>query len=877
MTTVKRNSSSLSWFLVLSLAGVCAAQTTPSVYTMTFEGLKNGEGIGEYYNGGVGSMGSGPGPSFGVSFGSGALVLTNQSAGGSGNVSDNPSGVTTAGFLSGGGLVMNVPAGFTSGFSFYYAAPSSPGNIQVYDGLNATGTVLATVPLPATGGNCNGSQYAYSCWKTTGVSFSGVAKSVNFAGTANQIAFDNITIGSQTAPAPLKITTTSLQDGNVGTPYNQTVTASGGLTPYSFSAFGLPPGLSLNASTGVLSGMPTSIGIYSVSVSVSDSTVPKLTVFQSFTIGIKASTFSVTTATLPAGAVGTPYTLTLTAAGGTVPYSWSATGLPSGLSLDSAMGVISGTPTAAGTFSISVSVLDSAKLTASQSFTLVITPPALSVTITSLGNGTTGVAYSQTLTATGGTPPYSWNATGLPPGLTLNNSTGVVSGTPTSTGSFSVTISVADSSSPKLTAQQTLTLTISLPKLTLTTTSLGNGALGVAYSQTLTATGGASPYSWSATGLPAGLTLNVSTGVVSGTPTSAGSFPITVTVTDSSNPALTAQLTLTLTIIQPKLTLNTTALPNGTAGTPYSQTLTASGGTSPYQWIAGGLPVGLSLNSATGVLSGTPGSIGTFTVTITVSDSSSPALSTPQTYPLTINAPAAPVIQVTPSSSQVSAIASGSSVTVTLGVPAAADLTATLTLSFAGNAAGLPTGTYVDPGLLFSTGGTTASLTIKAGTNSATIPIQVGSVAGTITVTVTQLTQVFGSVIVPLTLQSANPNTTITVNRVAPVITSVKIINVTSSGFTVDVVASSTPRDLTNASLTFTDRSGAALTGAITYSNTLSPVATSWFASGSGQSAGGAFDLQFPFTFSGNFSSIAAVSVTLSNSTGTSAAVSGGQ
>jgi hypothetical protein len=165
--------------------------------TMTFEGLQNLEEVLNYYNGGLGSQGSGPGPNYGVVFGSDALALIDSASGGTGNTANDPSGDTVAIFLSGGAVVMNVAAGFTTGFSFYYSAPGYTGSVTVYDGLNGSGNVLATLPLPLTGGYCNSSK-TYSCWNPIGVTFSGTAKSVSFGGTANFIAFDNITIGSAT-------------------------------------------------------------------------------------------------------------------------------------------------------------------------------------------------------------------------------------------------------------------------------------------------------------------------------------------------------------------------------------------------------------------------------------------------------------------------------------------------------------------------------------------------------------------------------------------------------------------------------------------------------------------------------------------------------
>ena len=144
-----------------------------------------------------------------------------------------------------------------------------------------------------------------------------------------------------------------------------------------------------------------------------------------------------------------PYSQTLAATGGSPPYTWQlrSGNTPGGLTLDPSSGTISGTPTAAGSFTFQVKVSDSQQASATGSFTIRITPAALVITTSSLPAGTVGTAYTATtLAATGGTPPYTWSvASGaLPSGLSLS-SAGVVSGTPTASGTFSVTLKVTDS------------------------------------------------------------------------------------------------------------------------------------------------------------------------------------------------------------------------------------------------------------------------------------------------------------------------------------------------------------------------------------------------------------------------------------------------
>ncbi len=179
---------------------------------LDFEGLQDGEAVEDFYNGGTGSSGSGPGANFGVSFSSNGLALIDSDAGGGGNFGGEPSPDTVLFFSTGAATTMNVPGGFSAGFSFFYTAVNEPGEIVVYDGVDATGNVLAVLDLPVTptdGGDPTGE---FSPFEPIGVTFSGTARSVDFGGTVNQIAFDNITLGSGTpgggnAPLPVPAVT----------------------------------------------------------------------------------------------------------------------------------------------------------------------------------------------------------------------------------------------------------------------------------------------------------------------------------------------------------------------------------------------------------------------------------------------------------------------------------------------------------------------------------------------------------------------------------------------------------------------------------------------------------------------------------------------
>jgi hypothetical protein len=196
--------------LILVLASTSARATT----VLTFDELGlipssvGDEPILNFYNGGYAGNGTascgftvcGPGPNDGVYFQSNALVLSSETVGGGGNFENEPSAPNILFFLTGVGDVMDVPGGITTGFSFYYSGSSAEGNgtVDIYSGLDGTGTLLASFVVDTSLTPLCTSTPNYCVWQPDGVSFNGTAESVVFGGSANFIGWDNITLGSAT-------------------------------------------------------------------------------------------------------------------------------------------------------------------------------------------------------------------------------------------------------------------------------------------------------------------------------------------------------------------------------------------------------------------------------------------------------------------------------------------------------------------------------------------------------------------------------------------------------------------------------------------------------------------------------------------------------
>jgi hypothetical protein len=830
------------------------AAGSPSVTTSSL-----GPGfVGQTYSAGLTASGGSPPYSWSIASGSLPAGLTLSTAG---SITGTPTAVGTSNFtvkvtdsasqtgtkllsitISLAPLVITtaspLPIGAVS--APYSQALAATGGTTPYTWSVVSGTLPAGLTLSG-GGVISGTPTAQGTASfTVQVTDSGMR-------TATKLL--SITV---TPPVSVITTTSPLPSGTVGAFYSQTLAATNVIPPYTWSlASGtLPAGLTLSAA-GVISGIPTVVGVASFTVRVTDSTSQIATKALSITISLPA--LLITTEFLPIGTVGSPYFQNLAASGGTPPYTWSllSGALPAGLAISSA-GLISGTPTEVTSSSLTIKVSDSASQTASKILSLTINATPISITTASpLPTAIVGSVYSATLGASGGVPPYSWSIVGstLPAGLTLSSG-GILSGTPANPGNFSLTIQVSDTTSAA--ASKVFSLTVQVA-LTITTTSpLPTAVVGSPYSQQLQASL-TDPLAWSVVSgnLPSGITLS-SSGLISGTPTAAGTYDFTVQATGGT-PQQVATKPFRLEVSAGFVIITPPTLPDGTALLPYTMTLTANGGTTPYTWIlsGGNLPNGLNL-STSGVISGTATTTGVFTIKVQASDAADRKAS--KDFTLSIVAP--PLGKFSLNAPATMNPAEQVPVGLSLSAAQPNPVTGSLKILFASNSA-VPAD---DPAVLFSNSSRTVSFTIAANSTTAVFPAPVLLMTGTVT----------GTVVATVDVDSGSTGMSAGTVTILP--TPPKLVNIaaerTPGGLRVQVTGYSPERKLSNAQFGFDVRTPAGIQHVNLVRNVESDFAT-WYNSPASAAYGSSFMFEQLFTVQGDASMIDSVTVSLTNAQGT--------
>ncbi len=744
-----------------------------------------------------------------------------------------------------------------------------PGQVGVQYGANVTTTggtapfTYSAVGVMPPGIGLNGTTGVLSGIPQTNGTFA-FQISVRDANGATAFATATVTVTG----TPIQITSLTFPAARVAQSYSTPLTVLGGTAPFTWSILSPtvpPPGIGISQST--LSGIPNTIGLFPFTIRVVDSA--GVAAQANVSVAVNPALLTIGSTSLPAAIPGAPYQASLSATGGNAPYVWALGSgtLPAGITL-APNGLLTGTPTAAGTANFSVRVTDTPSGligypggAAVQDFTLTVGTGVLSIVPTALPAAIVGQAFASTLTATGGIPPYSWSVSAgtLPAGVTLGTN-GVFSGTPTIAGASNFTVQVRDSVNATATRDFTVTTTAGL---NISTATLDDAVVNVAYSMTLAAQNGTAPFTYTLAGgaLPAGITLT-SAGIFTGTPTVAGTFSLVVRVVDRGNLAATKAFSL---LVRPALSITTIDLPGGNVGTGYSAQMAAGGGFPPYAFAValgfqvptGPLPPNLTL-SASGALTGTPTTAGSFTIGVRVTDAQNFTATRNFTIVITqVTLPTVTVTQITDTTTAASQPTFG----VSLSAPFPTAIDGTVSLAFQ------PESGPTDPDVKFANGGNSLNFTIPAGQTNGVPPAGTpftfasGTTAGTITLTVVLRSN--GQVLAP------NPAAvrTVRLNRAGPTITAVRI-NRTANGFEVLVTGYSNTREVSGGNLRFNPAPGVTLSAA-EFPLNLGAVFQTWFVSGPSANFGTQFLLTIPFTVAdGTAASLSSVLVTLTNAAG---------
>lgn len=491
----------------------------------------------------------------------------------------------------------------------------------------------------------------------------------------------------------------------------------------SFTIGTLPGGLTVGgtAAAPTISGTPNVTGTFNVAVSATNSAGTGPASILQFTINPGANAPVITSAPVVQGRVNVALSYTVTASPASPAATFGVTGTVPGMNLSG--NTFSGTPTASGSFTVffAGTNTDPAGGTGeAMDVVFNIAPPLTVPVINSNGTaaGQVGQAFNYAITATNS--PTSFAATGLPVGLSLNTSSGVISGVPTTaTSGTPVTVTLTASNGDGASNPKSLLITIAPAPATpvITSAAVASGRVGQSFTYAITAS--ETPTSYVATGLPPGLAVNPTSGVISGTPTVSGPFTASIAAANAGGVGASSPLSFTIAPAATAPVITSAGAASGQVGTAFTYAITTSGGTATSYAVTGTLPAGLTLNSSTGAITGSPTTPGTFTVGLTATGDGGTSL--PQPLVITIN-PALGVPVITSPAGATGTAGANFNYTITASNMPAAPFPPGTSL----DAVNLPSGLAVNPatgviqGVPAVAGTTTASLfgTNAAGTGS---------------------------------------------------------------------------------------------------------------------------------------------------------------
>ena len=560
------------------------ATNSPSSYTVSSGSLPGGLNL----NAATGVISGSPNATGTFSF-----QITASNAGGN----SIPAAMSiTVGQSSAPVVTPATPSGIrNTPFNFQIVASNAPTSYAIASGTLPTGLTLDT-----TIGIISGTPTTVG---TTSVSIT----ATNGVGTSSAVTL-TITISNPAIP----VVTPATRAGTTGSAFSYQIVASNAPTSYAIATGTLPAGLTLNSSTGLISGTPTAAGTSTLGITATNGVGTSASATITITISNPAP--PVVTAGSKTGTTNVAFSYQIVASNSPTTYAIASGTLPTGLTLDTTTGIISGTPTAIGTSTLGITASNAAGTSAAATVTITISSSAIPVVSTGSQTGTAGAAFSYQVVASNSPTTYAIATGTLPTGLALNASSGLISGTPTAAGTFTLGITAANTAGTSAAATVTIIIYPAIPVVTVANQS---GTTGALFTYQIAATNSPTGYSITSGTLPPGLTLNAASGVISGTPTTTGAFPLGIKASNAGGQSAEATLTIT---IKPPIPVVSSATVAGTKNFAMSHQIVATNSPTSFAIASGALPAGLTLDTSSGLIAGTPINAGNSTAGITATN-----------------------------------------------------------------------------------------------------------------------------------------------------------------------------------------------------------------------------------------------------------------